>query len=290
MAITGKGDFPVVSGWLRATRLYRQVSYQSDTASTTIWRDYFFEVVAGSAHSVTVPLGTMVVTGQTPGATVLERNYSATPLGTIVATGNVPGATVLERNYSGTPLGTLVITGNVPSETVTERNYSATPLGTITTAGNVPGATTTEGAAIALPLGTLTASGIAPTATSSEHVVTTGVLGTLTLGANTPNATVTTSDGHTSTLFGTTTALTGYAPSFELRTRRRVTATTATPRSRKEAKRKDIRQEDESVPAIVATPMLPAVAAKITARIDEVPDMLIDVDDDETILMLALMI
>lgn len=86
MAVTGKGDFPFSSSWLRnkikpnrATMLtvYPKIlPYDRNTASTTAWRDWFFNAATTATYNVY--FGDTIATTFYAGSTEVTTMYVGT--------------------------------------------------------------------------------------------------------------------------------------------------------------------------------------------------------------------
>lgn len=111
---------------------------------------------AGGGVTISVPLGTLTLTGFAPA--VLTPRLIAAPLGTLTLAGFAPSVVVGVR--IAVPLGTLALTGFAPA-VLTPRNI-AVPLGTLTLQGFAPAVIGGAGLTIAVPLGVLTLQGLVP--------------------------------------------------------------------------------------------------------------------------------
>jgi hypothetical protein len=93
---------------------------------------------AAGPVTVAVPLGTLVVTGQTPTVTASDHKTVSVPLGTLTLTANAPTVTAGGNVSVDVPLGALVLTGNAPTVTATAHQSIAVPLAELTLAGFAP--------------------------------------------------------------------------------------------------------------------------------------------------------
>jgi len=167
-------------------------------------------------HTSAIPLGSLTLTGKTPGATNTEvgsGHTSAIPVGSLSISGLVPSATKTERHFSSVPGGSLTLTGRAPGAATTEKHIAALPGGVLTITGNAPGATTTEKHFVSIPKGEISTSAKTPSATVTERNYSAIPLGSLVLTARTPGATATDINPHTVALPLGALVLTGRVPS-----------------------------------------------------------------------------
>ncbi len=124
---------------------------------------YSFPAAVAGGVTVTVPLGSLAITGQVP--SISTGAQVSAPAGTLTIQGYVPA---IQTGVSvAVPAGSLAITGQVPS--ISTGVSVAVPAGTLTITGQVP--VITAGGVIAnVPAGSLAITGQVPTVSTGVSV------------------------------------------------------------------------------------------------------------------------
>lgn len=144
----------------------------------------------GSPQTVSVPLGSLSLTGFAPTVTATAGNAIAVPLGTLTLTAQTPVVTSSANQAISVPAGTLTLTANVPTVVATANQLISVPAGALTLTGQTPTVTASANQAVAVPLGTLTLTSLAPNVLNGAQQVVQVPLGTLTLTGQAPTVAV----------------------------------------------------------------------------------------------------
>jgi hypothetical protein len=163
-----------------------------------------------SGTTVSVPAGSLTLTGYAPTVATTANQTIAVPSGTLTLTGNNPTVVASDHKTIAIPVGTLTHTGLDPTVTVSGAGSVtvAVPSGTLTLGGLAPTVIATGNITVEIPAGSLSLTGYAPTVLTPRLVEVPS--GTLTLTGNNPTV-ITTSNQVLSIPSGTLT-LTGFAP------------------------------------------------------------------------------
>ena len=146
-----------------------------------IGHDLYEAAAAGGGVTVSVPAGSLTLTGFAP--TVSAPRTISVPAGSLTLTGFAP--TVSTPRTISVPAGSLTLTGYAP--TVTGGSSGTTvsvPAGSLTLTGFSP--TVSVSAVIAIPAGALTLTGFAPSVFTTAGVVVDVPAGSLTLTGYAP--------------------------------------------------------------------------------------------------------
>lgn len=114
--------------------------------------------------NISVPAGSVTLTGYAPTVSTDSNVTVDVPVGTVTVTGFAPAVDTgagTSVNIS-VPLGTITLTGNVPTVSVTDHQAVSVPLGTITATGYAPTVQAGSSASVSVPLGAIVLTGYAP--------------------------------------------------------------------------------------------------------------------------------
>jgi len=139
-------------------------------------------------RSIAVPLGTLSLSGQVP--TVLTPQSVAVPAGTLTLTSLVPTVQTTTNQLVSIPLGSLTLSGPVPTVNVSDNQSISVPLGTLSLTGQIPLVQTSGNQSVAVPAGSLTLTGLAPSVNVGSNVAVAVPAGSLSLIAQTPTVAV----------------------------------------------------------------------------------------------------
>ena len=155
-------------------------------------------------QTVSVPAGTLTLTGYAPGVAATDHQTIAVPSGSLTLAGYAPS--VVAPQAVSVPAGALTLTGYAPTVVAISGQVVGVPAGALTLTGYAP--TVLAPVSVAVPAGVLTLTGYAPTVEAPRTI---GVpAGALTLTGYAPTV-ETTSNQSVDVPAGSLT-LTGYAP------------------------------------------------------------------------------
>lgn len=158
-------------------------------------------------QTISVPAGSLTLTGFAPTVTATANQTVAVPAGTLTLTAYAPAAVASNNQTVSVPAGTLTLTGYAPDVQVAATGTTVqVPAATLSLTGFAP--VVVAPATIAIPAGSLTLTGFAPSVAVRADQVIAVPLGELTLTGYAPTVATT---GIVSVPVGSLT-LTGYAP------------------------------------------------------------------------------
>lgn len=147
-------------------------------------------VTATANNSIAVPLATMTLTGYAP--VVATNNSVAVPAGSLTLTGYAPD--VRQGINIAVPAGELTLTANAPTVAVSDNQSVAVPAGSLSITGYAPGVSISDNHLIDVPAGSLTLTGIAPVVEAGGPRVIDVPLGVLSITVYAPRVVATGSD------------------------------------------------------------------------------------------------
>jgi hypothetical protein len=149
-----------------------------------------FPSTATSGTTVSIPAGSLTLTGYAPTVVTTANQTVAVPAGTLTLTGNNPTVVATDNQTVAVPAGSLSLTGFAPTVTAGNNQTVAVPLGTLTLTGNAPTVVASGNQTISVPAGSLTLTGFNPTVVASDHQTIAVPAGTLVLTGIAPTVTV----------------------------------------------------------------------------------------------------
>lgn len=164
----------------------------SDTGDQLYGAILVFGDVTSSGTTVSVPLGTLTLTGFAPTVTTTANQTVAVPVGALTLTGFAPTVTASDHKTVAVPAGSLTLTGFAPTVSVAPVSSDVTvnvPLGTLTLTGFAPTIAVSDNKTVSVPLGQITLTGFAPTVTATQNVTVNIPTGQLTLTGFAPTVT-----------------------------------------------------------------------------------------------------
>jgi hypothetical protein len=148
---------------------------------------------AGSSFSVTVPAGSLSITGQAPVVTAGDNQLVTVPAGSITITGQVPVWSASDNQTVTVPVGAIAFSGLAPTVTATDNKTVDVPVGALTITGLVPAVTGGQGLTLIPPTGSIVLTGQIPSVSVTDHkvvdvpvgsVVVTGFVPTISAGGS----------------------------------------------------------------------------------------------------------
>lgn len=152
----------------------------------------FGDSAPAGGTTVSVPLGTLTLTGFAPTVTATANQTVAVPVGSLTLTGFAPTVTASDHKTVAVPSGSLTLTGFAPTVSVAPVGSDVTvnvPLGTLTLTGFAPTIAVSDNKTVSVPLGQITLTGFAPTVTATQNVTVSIPTGQLTLTGFAPTVT-----------------------------------------------------------------------------------------------------
>lgn len=139
---------------------------------------------AGGGTTVSVPAGSLTLSGKVPTVIATANQTVAVPAGSLALTGLAP--TVLTPVTVAVPAGSLSLTTQTPIVTATANQNIAVPAGSLTLTAQTPTVVTSGSQVVDVPAGSLTLTGYAPTVIATANVTVSVPTGNLVLTANAP--------------------------------------------------------------------------------------------------------
>lgn len=157
----------------QTARIY---SFPSGASGTTVSVPAGSLTLTGFAPTVTVtanqliavPSGSLSLTGFEPTVLNGANQVIQVPVGSIVLTGYTPTVVSTANQTIAVPAGSLIITGYAPTVRVGNDQIVVVPAGSLTLTGYAPTIVTTNNKFISVPIGTLILTGYAPTVIGGE--------------------------------------------------------------------------------------------------------------------------
>jgi hypothetical protein len=140
--------------------------------------------------TVSVPVGSLTLSGLAPAVVTSGSNAIAVPVGSLTLAGFAPAVNVSGNQTLAVPLGSLTLTGLAPAVVAGGGNAIQVPVGSLTLAGLAPTVAVGGNQVVAVPAGALTLSGLTPTVFASNRQVAIVSLGSLTLQGFGPSVVV----------------------------------------------------------------------------------------------------
>lgn len=146
---------------------------------------YALRPAAGGGVTVSVPAGSLSLTGQVPTVTTTANQTISVPAGALTLTAQAP--TVLTPVTVAVPTGALSLTGQIPTVQVSANITVNVPAGSLALTGQVPTVTATANQTIDVPAGALTLTGFAPAVITNGSIVIDVPSGSLSITGYAPN-------------------------------------------------------------------------------------------------------
>ena len=204
-------------GFIGPFLLFDQVLSPQDVreiaATGAVWEPLRILVpvsAGGGGTTISVPAGSLALTGFAPIVSATANQTIAVPAGALTLAGFAPTVNVGANQTISVPAGSLTITGFAPTVNVGVNQNIAVPAGSLSLTGFAPTISTSANQPIAVPVGSLTLTGFAPTVVQTAHQTISVPLGTLVMAGYAP--TVSASGSYTISVPLGALVLTGYAP------------------------------------------------------------------------------
>lgn len=156
----------------------------SDTGDQVYAATMVVADVTSSGTTVSVPAGSLTLTGFAPTVVTTANRIIAVPVGTLTLTGFAPTVTASDHKTVAVPAGSLTLTGFAPTVSVAPAGSDTTisvPAGSLTLTGFAPTVSVSDNKLVAVPLGQITLTRYAPTVTATQNVTVSIPKGQLTL-------------------------------------------------------------------------------------------------------------
>jgi len=169
---------------------------------------------ASSNVTISVPAGSLTLSGQVPTVTASANQTVSVPAGSLSLTGQVPTVTASNNQTVAVPAGSLALTGQVPTIAVSANQQVAVPAGSLSLTAQVPTVATTANQSVSVPAGSLALSAFAPTVAISGNQSVAVPAGALSLTGFAP--TVSTGSNTAIAVPAGALSLTGQVPSVQV--------------------------------------------------------------------------
>jgi hypothetical protein len=167
-----------------------------------------FEFQSAGGATISVPAGSMAVTGQVPTILATDDKSVAIPAGALLLTGFAPTAQAGSDADVAVPVGAMLLTGQAP--VIINNVDTSIPLGTLTLTGFNPTIQAGGNVTTDIPVGSLDITGQEPTVSATDNKTAEIPTGTLSLTPFAPTVIVT--DNKTVEIPAGTMTLTGFQP------------------------------------------------------------------------------
>lgn len=134
-----------------------------------------------SGNTISVPAGSLTLTGFVPTVSATANQTVAVPAGSLSLTGFAPTVTAADNKTVAVPAGALSLTGFAPTVTATANQSVAVPAGALTLTGFAPTVSSAANQTVGVPAGALSLTGFAPTVSQTANQTVAVDAGTLTL-------------------------------------------------------------------------------------------------------------
>ena len=173
-APTSSGTFTsgsAITG-LTASTSYKLAAVWSDGVddSNVVVSAAFTTAAAGSSVNITVPVGSVSITGFAVTVEVSDNQAVDVPVGAVTVTGFAPTISVSDAIEIDVPAGSVAVTGFAPTVIATDNKEVTVPTGSVTFTGLAPSVNIGNPVTIEVPTGSVSVTGFAPTVDVSENV------------------------------------------------------------------------------------------------------------------------
>ena len=126
----------------------------------------FYSLGGGSGQTVSVPSGSLTLTGQTPTVVATANQSIVVPAGSLTLSGLTPVVTVGDAKTVAVPEASLTLSGLTPTVTATDNKTVEVPAAALALSGQTPTVFASDFKLVAVPAASLSLTAYAPTVVS----------------------------------------------------------------------------------------------------------------------------